>query len=157
VKQKFDVATQMFDAFAGDGGVAFRFRQDVASENSVPSTRGGESRRDCRMIAIAVLFVRVLCDCFKPRQRLEAENLVLRHQLNILPHADRIRWAGRALVIWLYRHYPRILDAVTIVRPETVVRWHRMGYAAVWQGKSRPYEPATDWQGRARPNSKNKY
>jgi hypothetical protein len=32
---------------------------------------------------------------------------------------------------------PRILDTVTIVRPETVVRWHRMGYAAFWQWKSR--------------------
>jgi hypothetical protein len=36
------------------------------------------------MIAIAGLFVRFLCDCFKPRQRLEAEILILRHQLNIL-------------------------------------------------------------------------
>jgi len=37
-----------------------------------------------------------------------------------------LRWADRALFIWLYRCCPRILDAVTIVRPETVVRWHRM-------------------------------
>jgi hypothetical protein len=36
------------------------------------------------MIAIAFLFVRALCDCFKPRQQLEAEILVLRHQLNVL-------------------------------------------------------------------------
>jgi hypothetical protein len=36
------------------------------------------------MIAIAFLFVRMLCDCFKPRQQLEAEILVLRHQLNVL-------------------------------------------------------------------------
>ena len=49
-----------------------------------------------------------------------------------------LRWAGRVLFIWLYRRLPCILDAVTIVRPETVVRWHRMGYAALWQWKSRP-------------------
>jgi hypothetical protein len=45
-----------------------------------------ESEHDRRMIAIASLFVGVLCDCFKPRQRLEAEILVLWHQLNILQH-----------------------------------------------------------------------
>jgi Integrase core domain len=39
---------------------------------------------------------------------------------------------------WLYRRFPRILDAVTIVRSETVARWHRMGFAAYWRWKSRP-------------------
>ena len=92
------------------------------------------------MIAIGLLFVRMLCHCFKSRRRLEAENLVLRHQLNVLqqrsPHRLHLRWADRALFIWLYRRCPRILDAITIVRPETVVRWHRMGFAAYWRWKS---------------------
>lgn len=43
------------------------------------------------------------------------------------PH---LRRADRALFIWLYRRCPRILDAITIVRPETVVRWHRIGFVA---------------------------
>jgi hypothetical protein len=94
------------------------------------------------MIAIAFLFVRVPCDCFKSRRRLEAEIPVLRHQLNVLhqraPRRLHLRWADRALFIWLYRRCPRILDAVTIVRPETVVRWYRMGFAAYWRWKSRP-------------------
>jgi hypothetical protein len=94
------------------------------------------------MIAIGLLVVRMLCDCFKSRRRLKAEILVLRHQLNILqqraPHRLHVRWADRALFIWLYRHCPRILDAITIVRPETVVRWHRMGFDAYWRWKSRP-------------------
>ncbi|MDQ6869725.1 MAG: helix-turn-helix domain-containing protein, partial [Pseudomonadota bacterium] len=94
------------------------------------------------MIAIAFLFVCVLCDCFKSRRQLEAEILVLRHQLNVLqqrgPRRLHLHWADRALFIWLYRRCPRILDAVTIVRPETVVRWHRMGFAAYWRWKSRP-------------------
>src|SRR5438128_1365152 len=94
------------------------------------------------MIAITFLLVRVLCDCFKSRRRLEAEILVLRHQLNILqqraPRRPHLRWADRALFIWLYRRCPRILYAITIVRPETVVRWHRMGFAAYWRWKSRP-------------------
>src|SRR5437588_5899196 len=94
------------------------------------------------MIAITFLLVRVLCDCFKSRRRLEAEILVLRHQLNILqqraPRRPHLRWADRALFIWLYRRCPRILDAITIVRPETIVHWHRMGFAAYWRWKSRP-------------------
>jgi transposase InsO family protein len=94
------------------------------------------------MIAIGLLFVRMLCDCFKSRRQLEAENLVLRHQLNVLrqraPRRLHLRWADRALFIWLYRRCPRVLDAITIVRPETVVRWHRMGFAAYWRWKSRP-------------------
>jgi transposase InsO family protein len=93
------------------------------------------------MIAIGLLFLSMLCDCFKPQQRLEAEILVLRHQLNVLqrhtPRRLQLRWADRALFIWLYRRYPRILDAVIIVRPQTVVRWHRKGFAAYWRWKSR--------------------
>src|SRR5437660_3699124 len=94
------------------------------------------------MIAIGFLFVCMLRDCFKSRRQLEAENLVLRHQLNVLrqraPRRLHLRWADRALFIWLYRRWPRILDAITIVRPGTVVRWHRMGFAAYWRWKSRP-------------------
>ena len=62
------------------------------------------------MIAIGLLLVRMLCDCFRPRQQLEAELIVLRHQLNILqrqaPRRLHLRWVDRALFIWLYRRYP---------------------------------------------------
>jgi hypothetical protein len=47
---------------------------------------------------------------------------VLRHQLNVLgqraPRRPHLRWADRALLIWLYRRCPHILSAITIVRPE---------------------------------------
>jgi hypothetical protein len=77
------------------------------------------------MIAIGLLFVRMLCDFFTPGPRLEAEILILRHQLNVLQqrtprHRLHLRWVDRALFIWLYRRYPRILDAMSIVRPEMV-------------------------------------
>ena len=89
------------------------------------------------MFAIAFLFVRVLCDCFKSRRRPEAEILVLRHQLNILrlrtPRRPYLTWADRALFVWLYRGFPRILDAITILRPETIVRWHRKDFGAFWR------------------------
>ena len=94
------------------------------------------------MVAIVFFFLRSLGDCFKSRRRLEAEILLLRHQLNVLqqrpPRRLLLRWADRALFIWLYRRCPRILDAVTVVRPETVVRWHRMGFATYWRWRSRP-------------------
>jgi integrase-like protein len=94
------------------------------------------------MIAIGLLLVRMLCDFFKPRPRLEVEILILRHQLNVLQQRTprrrlHLRWVDRALFIWLYRRYPRILDAMSIVRPETVVRWHRKGLAHYWRWKSR--------------------
>jgi hypothetical protein len=93
------------------------------------------------MIAIGILFVRMLCDYLKPRPQLEAEIVILRHQLNLLqrraPRRPHLRWVDRALFIWLYRRCPRVLRAITIIRPETVLRWHRMGFAAYWRWKSR--------------------
>jgi transposase InsO family protein len=93
------------------------------------------------MIAIGLLFVRMVCDYFKSRPQLEAEIVILRHQLNLLqrraPRRPHLRWVDRALSIWLHRRCPRVLRAITIVRPETVLRWHRMGYAAYWRWKSR--------------------
>ena len=87
------------------------------------------------MFAIAFLFVRVLCDGFKSRRRLEAEILVLRHQLNVLqqraPRRLYLTWADHALFVWLYRGFPRMLDAIMILRPETIVRWHRKGFSAL--------------------------
>ncbi len=35
-----------------------------------------------------------------------------------MPYRVRLRWADRAVFIWLYRRYPRVLDAITIVRPD---------------------------------------
>jgi hypothetical protein len=94
------------------------------------------------MIAIGLLFLRTLCDCFKPQWRLQAEILVLRHELNVLQkraarRQRHLRWVDRALFIWLYRCCPCILNAITIVKPETVVRWHHKGFAAYWRWKSR--------------------
>ncbi|MGB8080552.1 MAG: hypothetical protein WCF83_08805 [Pseudolabrys sp.] len=111
------------------------------------------------MFAIAFLFVRVLCDGFKSRRRLEAEILVLRHQLNVLqqraPHRLYLTWADRALFVWLYRGFPRILDAITILRPETIVRWHRKGFSAFWRWKSRPLGGRPQIDKEVRPYPKN--
>jgi len=73
--------------------------------------------------------------------RLEAENLLLRQQLVVLRHKSprRVRlWnIDRLLLVWLYRLYPSLLDAIIIVQPETVIRWHRRGFRAYWRWKSR--------------------
>jgi hypothetical protein len=78
---------------------------------------------------------------FKSKLRLEAENAVLRHQLNVL----RPRLHGRArltthdrwVFIQLYCWFPSILQALTLIRPETLVRWHRAGFRRYWRWKSR--------------------
>jgi transposase InsO family protein len=77
----------------------------------------------------------------RSRRRLTTEILLLRHQLNIATRRRkrRIRFAGadRALFVWLYRRCPKAVSTVVMVRPETVVRWHRLGFRAYWRWKSR--------------------
>ena len=77
----------------------------------------------------------------RSRRSLEAENLALRHQLNVLhrraPKRPVLRDFDRLLFVCLYRIAPRILDTFTIVKPETVLRWHRAGFRCFWRWKSR--------------------
>ena len=79
---------------------------------------------------------------FKSRARLEAENLALRQQVNVLvrklPKRLQLTNSDRLMLVWLYRLFPSILGAIRIVRPETVIRWHRCGFRAYWRWKSRP-------------------
>ena len=74
--------------------------------------------------------------------RLEAENAVLRHQLIVLKRRlrGRVRLTNndRWFLIQLYRWFPSILKVLTIIRPETLVRWHRAGFRCYWRWKSRP-------------------
>ncbi len=81
------------------------------------------------MIALFCLCLTLLVSPFKSKGRLEAENAALRHQLIILRRKVRGRVrltdGDRLFFIQLYRWFPTILKAITIVRPETLVRWHR--------------------------------
>jgi hypothetical protein len=78
---------------------------------------------------------------FTSRIRLEAENLFLRHQLNIAlrraPPRLRLRGSDRALMVWLVRLWPSLLGAAQVVKPETILRWHRAGLRTFWRWKSR--------------------
>jgi hypothetical protein len=93
------------------------------------------------MIAFLRLFLQVVVSPFKTKARLEAEIIMLRHQLNVLrrrvPSKPKLVIADRLLFVWLYRLFPSVLSAITIVQPETVIRWHRTGFRLYWRWKSR--------------------
>jgi transposase InsO family protein len=94
------------------------------------------------MIGLFYFVLAVLASPFKSKMRLEAENAVLRHQLIVLKRRLRGRARltnnDRWFLVQLYRWFPSILQVVTIVRPETLVRWHRAGFRCYWRWKSRP-------------------
>src|SRR5712672_2409799 len=92
------------------------------------------------MIGLFCFVLAVLASPFKSKSRLEAENAVLRHQLIVL----RRKLKGRARLtnndrwffIQLYRWFPSILPVLMIIRPETLVGWHRAGFRRYWRWKS---------------------
>src|SRR5882672_6328330 len=94
------------------------------------------------MIGLRCFVLAVLASPFKSKLRLEAENAVLRHQLNVvrrrLPGRVRLTNHDHWFFIQLYRLFPSILQVLTIIRPETLVRWHRAGFRCYWRWKSLP-------------------
>jgi type II secretory pathway pseudopilin PulG len=104
------------------------------------------------MIGLLCFVLAVLASPFKSKLRLEAENAVLRHQLIVLRRKlhGRVRLTNhdRGFFIQLYRWFPSILQVLTIIRPETLVRWHRAGFRRYWRWKVRsPGGPAADRDG----------
>jgi hypothetical protein len=93
------------------------------------------------MIGLLCFVLAVLASPFKSKLRLEAENAVLRHQLVVLRRKLRGRVqvtnSDRWFFVQLYRWFPSILQVLTIIRPETLVRWHRAGFCRYWRWKSR--------------------
>ena len=93
------------------------------------------------MMALLCLFLPLFASLFKSKSRLEAENAALRHQLIVLQRrvSGRVQLANgdRLFLVMLYRWFPSILKAITIIRPETLVRWHRAGFRRYWRWKSR--------------------
>jgi hypothetical protein len=58
---------------------------------------------------------------------------VLRRQV---PRRPQLNNTDRFLLVWLYRWVPSVLGAIAIVRPETIIRWHRAGFRAYWRWRS---------------------
>jgi hypothetical protein len=93
------------------------------------------------MVALISFLLNVVASLFKSKSRLEAENAALRHQLTVLQRKIRGRVqftnSDRVFFIQLYRWRPSVLKAMLIIRPETLVRWHRAGLRRYWRWKSR--------------------
>src|SRR5256885_10377950 len=93
------------------------------------------------MIALLCFFLTLFAAPFKSKSRLAAENAALRHQLIVLRRRVRGRVqltnGNRLFLVQLYRWFPSVLRAITIIRPETLVRWHRAGFRRYWRWKSR--------------------
>jgi hypothetical protein len=92
------------------------------------------------MIGLLCFVLAVLASPFKSKLRLQAENSMLRHQLNVVRRRlpGRVTNHDRWFLIQLYRWFPSKLQVLTIIRPETLVRWHRAGLRCYWRWKSRP-------------------
>ena len=92
------------------------------------------------MVEFLIKLLLVARSKLKSRARLEAENIVLRQQVIALSRKARsrvrLRNIDRLIFVWLCRMFPSILNAITVVKPETVIRWHRRGFRAYWRWKS---------------------
>jgi hypothetical protein len=97
------------------------------------------------MIALLWLlcfFLTLFASPFKSKSRLEAENAALRHQLVVLRRKVRGRVhltnGDRLFLVGLYRWFPSVLKTIAIIRPETLVRWHRAGFRRYCGGSHGP-------------------
>src|SRR5664279_4729638 len=92
-------------------------------------------REACSLIWSALVLL------FRPRASLAAEILVLRHQINILrrhsPKRQTFSAMDRLIFAGLYRLAPTVLNALAILKPETIIKWHRAGFRSYWRCKSR--------------------
>src|ERR1700687_5645166 len=82
---------------------------------------------------------------FRVRRRasLELELVALRHQMTVLrrqrPGRPRLFSTDRLLWVWLYRIWPQVLNTMVLVKPTTVVQWHRKGFRLYWRRRSRRF------------------
>ena len=93
------------------------------------------------MSTILSAFVSLLSFRFRSRAGLELELVALRHQVTVLrrQHNGRLRLfsTDRLLWVWLYRIWPQTLNAMVLVKPATVIQWHRKGFRLYWRWRSR--------------------
>jgi transposase InsO family protein len=95
----------------------------------------------CGMLDLCRIFFWIVADLIRPRAALQAEILVLRQQIIILRRARPSRLSfltvDKVVLGWACQLFPKACDALAIVRPETVVRWHGAGFRLFWRWKSR--------------------
>jgi hypothetical protein len=126
----------------GDLWISSVAAPDVLPENSSrPDSHDEAESGHHRMRCLPSFICSGVISLFKSRRRLEAENLFLRHQLNIAlrraPRRLRLRGSDRALLAWMTWLWPSLLGLACVVQPDTILRWHRAGFRAYWRWKSR--------------------
>jgi len=93
------------------------------------------------MLDLCRLIFGIASDLLRSRVALEAEILVLRQQINVLRRANpkRLRFVSidRLILGGICRLFRKMYGALAIVRPETVIRWHRAGFRSYWRWKSK--------------------
>ena len=93
------------------------------------------------MVTILSTLVSLLSFRVRSRASLELEFVALRHQVTVMrrQHPGRLRLfsTDRPFWVWLYRIWPQVLDAMVLVKPATVVQWHRKGFRLYWRWRSR--------------------
>jgi hypothetical protein len=93
------------------------------------------------MVAILSAVVSIFAFRFRSRASLELELIALQHQLAVLrrqrPGRPQLSSLDRLLWVWLYRIWPQVIDAMVVVKPATVVQWHRKGFRLLWRWRSR--------------------
>src|ERR1700676_2942724 len=92
--------------------------------------------------------VAVLARRFRSWAVVELENPAFHHQLHVLrrqrPGRPRLFTIDRLLWVWLYRLWPCCLDTMVLVKPATVIQWHRKGFRLFWRWRSRSGRPSVD-------------
>ena len=105
------------------------------------------------MYSLFLSMLTALHSCFRTRAALQLEVLALRHQINVLQRSQRgrvrLNSADRFLWAWVLRLWSGWRSVLLIVKPETVIGWHRQGFRLYWRWQSRggkPGRPTFDQQ-----------
>src|SRR5437773_2709257 len=96
------------------------------------------------MAGMITLILTGLLRGVRTQRSLVFENLALRHQLAVLQRTaprPRLRRSDRLFWVLLSRLWSGWVDAVSVVQPATVIRWHRTGFSLLWTWKSRRNGP----------------
>jgi putative transposase len=92
-------------------------------------------------MSVFTALLSTLRDCGHARATLQLEILALRHQLHILKRSQgrqlRLTWFDRLLWVWFFRVWSQWRSALVIVKPDTIISWHRRGFRLFWRWKSR--------------------
>ena len=109
----------------------------------------------CGMLDLCRQIFGIVDNLIRPRAAVEAEIIVLRQKIIVLRRGRLGRVpllaVDRVVLGWVCQLFPKTREALAMVRPDTVARWHRAGFRRYWRRKSgprwgRPGAPAEIWQ-----------